>query len=98
MRYYAKYNGDELIAVGTGCGGTEITEEQYKTFLDEIREKAELTNKLYDEEITADDVPEKWRDEIQQRVAERKAAESEAEQQDIPADEALNIILGGETA
>lgn len=97
MRYYAQYNGDELIAIGIGHGGTEISEEQHNTILGEIHEKAELTDKLYAGKITVNAVPERWRDEIQQCVAERKATESEADQQDIPADEALNIILGGET-
>ena len=98
MRYYAQYNDSgNLIAIGTGPGGTEITESEYNRFLSEIREKAALVDKLYSGEITIAEVPEDWRAEIQRRVEERIAAEGAAEEQDIPAEEALDIILGGAT-
>lgn len=96
MRYYAQYNDSgKLLAIGTGNGGTEITEAEYNTLLSEIREKAALLDKLYSGEITIADVPEAWREEIQRRVDERIAAEGIAEEQDIPAEEALDILLGG---
>lgn len=98
MRYYAQYNDSgKLIAIGTGPGGTGITEAEYNTLLAEIREKASLVNQLYNGEITIAEVPEYWREEIQRRVDERIAAEGAAEEQDIPAEEALDIILGGES-
>ena len=98
MRYYAQYNyTGKLIAIGTGSGGTEITEAEYNALLSEIREKADLVDKLYNGEITIDEVPADWREEIQRRVDERIAAEGSAEEQDIPAEEALNILLGGVT-
>ena len=98
MRYYAQYNeSNTLIAVGTGYGGTEITESEYNALLSEIREKASLVNQLYNGEITIDDVPEGWQEEIQRRVDERIDAEGSAEEQDISAEEALDIILGGAT-
>lgn len=97
MRYYAQYNeSGKLLAIGTGPGGVEITQEEYNRLLSEIREKAELVNKLYLSEITLDDIPTDWQEEIQRRVNERIAAEGEAAQQDISAEEALDIILGGE--
>lgn len=95
MRYYAQYYDNKLIAIGTGLGGTEITEAEYNALLAEIREKAALVNKLYSGEITIDAVPVDWQDEIQRRVDERIAAEGTAEEQDISAEEALDIILGG---
>ena len=98
MRYYAQYNeSNRLIAIGTGYGGTEITESEYNTLLSEIREKAALVDKLYSGEITIEEVPADWQEEIQRRVDERIAAEGTAEEQDIPAEEALNILLGGAT-
>lgn len=98
MRYYAQYNDSgKLIAIGTGPGGTEITEAEYNALLSEIREKAALVEQLYNGEITIGDVPEDWREEIQHRVDERIAAEGSAEDQDISAEEALDIILGGAT-
>ena len=98
MRYYAQYNDTgKLIAIGTGLGGTEITEAEYNALLSEIREKAALVEQLYNGEITIDDVPTEWQEEIQRRVNERIAAEGTAEEQDLSAEEALNIILGGES-
>lgn len=96
MRYYAKHNSDgTLLAIGTGPGGVEITEDEYNRLLAEIREKAALVDQLYNGEITLADVPESWQEEIQRRVNERIAQESAADEQDISAEEALDIILGG---
>ncbi len=97
MKYFAQYSDDKLIAIGTGIGGTEISEAEYNALLAEIREKAALADKLYGGEITLDAVPAEWQDEIQRRVNERIAAEGTADEQDIPAEEALNILLGGAT-
>ena len=98
MRYYAQYDDSgKLFAIGTGTGGTEITEAEYNALLSEIREKADLVDKLYSGEITIDAVPVDWQEEIQRRVDERIAAEGSAEEQDIPAEEALDILLGGAT-
>ena len=97
MRYYAQYNeSGKLLAIGTGHGGTEITESEYNTLLTMIHEKANLVDKLYSGEITIDDVPTDWQEEIQRRVDERIAADSEADEQELSAEEALGIILGGE--
>ena len=98
MRYYAQYNeNDTIVAIGTGYGGTEITEAEYNALLAEIREKAALVNRLHSGEITIDAVPTEWQEEIQRRVDERIAAEGSAEEQDISAEEALDILLGGAT-
>lgn len=97
MRYYAQYNeNNRLVAIGIGPGGVEITEEEYNRLRSEIRTKAELVDKLYNEEITISDVPTEWQEEIQQRVDERIAQQGTIEDQDISAEEALAIILGGE--
>ena len=98
MRYYAQYNDSgKLLAIGTGLGGTEITESEYNALLADIREKAAFVDKLYSGEITIDEVPADWQEEIQRRVDERIAAEGSAEEQDISAEEALDILLGGAT-
>ena len=98
MRYYAQYNDFcYLLAIGTGNGGTEITEAEYNALLAEIREKSAMVDELYSGEITIGDVPEDWREEIQRRVDERIAADGIAEEQDISAEEALDILLGGAT-
>ena len=97
MRYYKQLDeSGKLIAIGTGPGNTEITEAEYNALLAEIREKAACIEKLYAGEITIEDVPEAWREEVQVNVELLKASEEESAQQDISADEALNIILGGD--
>ena len=96
MRFFKIIQNYSVTAIGTGPGGTEITEAEYNALLSEIREKAALVDKLYSGEITIDDVPTDWQEEIQRRVNERIAAEGEAAEQDISAEEALDIILGGE--
>ncbi|MDY4835955.1 MAG: hypothetical protein SO181_12635 [Frisingicoccus sp.] len=96
MRYYARYENGVLYSVGIGLDGMEITKEEYENLSNEIREKATFVNQLYYGEITIGNVPSEWQDEIQRRVDERVAAEGEASEQDIPAEEALAIILGGE--
>ena len=95
MRYYKQTANNCIIAIGTGAGGTEITESEYNALLSEIREKAALVDKLYSGEITIAEVPTGWQEEIQRRVDERISAEGAADQQDISAEEALDIILGG---
>lgn len=97
MRHYALYdNKNNLVAIGTGFGGTEIIEAKYNVMLSEIREKAALVNRLYSGEITIDDVPAEWQEEIQRRVDERIAMQGTLEEQELSAEEALSIILGGE--
>ena len=79
MRYFKKYNDSgKLLAIGTGYGGTEITEAEYNALISEIREKAALVDKLYSGEITLDEVPTDWQEEIQRRVNERITADGEA--------------------
>lgn len=93
MRYYKQLDDTgKLIAIGTGPGGVEITEVQYNTLLAEIREKAAYIDKLYVGEITIDDVPEAWREEVQREVDILKAADEEAAQQEISGDELMNMI------
>lgn len=98
MRYYKLIEDNKLIAIGTGPGGTEITEAEYNELLTMIREKAALVDQLYTGEITIDEVPADWQEEIQRRVDERIAQQGTIEEQELSAEEALDIILGGETA
>ncbi len=95
MRYYAQYNeSGTLLAIGTGPGGTEITEEEYNTLLTMIREKAALANQLYNEEIAIGEVPMEWQEEIQRRVDERTAAEAEAAEQEVSGEEFVDMLEG----
>ena len=68
MRYYAQYNDSgKLLTIGTGLGGIEIMKEEYDSLLSEIREKADLVNKLHSGEITIDSIKEEWQEEIRKR-------------------------------
>ena len=92
MRYYAQYSEDNrLIAIGTGYGGTEITEAEYNTLLAEIRAKAQLVDDVYNGVKTLDDVPAEWRDEIQRRVTERQEAE-QAEPEETELEDAIAAL------
>ena len=94
MKYFAKYSDNKLIAIGTGAGGVEITESEYNALLAEIREKAAMVYKLYSGEITIDEVPADWQEEIQRRVNERITAEGEAAEQPVSGDEFLSMMEG----
>ena len=92
MRYYAQYNDTgKLIIIGTGHGGTEITEAEYNALFSEIREKAVLVDKLYNGEITIDTVPVEWQEEIQRRVTERQEAE-QAEPEETELEDAIAAL------
>ena len=95
MRYYAQYNDSgKLLAIGTGAGGVEITEAEYNALLAEIREKAALVDKLYSGEITLDEVPADWKEEIQRRVNERITEDGEAAEQPVSGEEFLSMLEG----
>ena len=95
MRFFAQYNDSgKLLAIGTGAGGVEITEAEYNRLLAEIREKAAMVDKLYSGEITIDEVPADWQEEIQRRVNERITAEGEAAEQPVSGDEFLSMLEG----
>ena len=91
-RYYCQYSDSgALLAIGTGPGGTEITEAEYNALLSEIREKAALVDKLYNGEITIDAVPVEWQEDIQRRVTERQEAE-QAEPEETELEDAIAAL------
>ena len=67
MRYYKIINDGYLIAIGTGSGGIEITEEEYESILSIINDipaadsgydyrlKEDLTWELYERPIVVND-------------------------------------------
>lgn len=84
MRHYKMLNGAYLIAIGTGNGGTEMTEAEYNNILGIIRNgptaqgnysyrlKSDLTWERCEPPVTPED-----------------------DDPDLTAEEALDIILGG---
>lgn len=94
MRYYKTYDETEkLISIGTGAGGTEITEQEYNDLLAMIRQKALLVDSLYSGTITLADIPAEWQEEIQRRVDERIAADQAAEEDAEATDEDYRAAL-----
>lgn len=97
MRYY-KITDDagQLVCIGEGLAGDEITEEEYNILLADLKQKRMLTDKLYWGEITIADVPDELKEQIQSRVDELIARQGPADAQEISDEEAMSIILGGD--
>lgn len=96
MRYYKELNENgRVLVIGIGLGHTEITEEEYNTLQTEMREKSDLADKLYWGKITIDAVPAEWREEVHEMVDVRIERNGSADEQELSAAEALEIILGG---
>lgn len=101
MRYYKIIDSTgRLLAIGIGDDGEEITEAEYNALMAEIQSKWDYISRLADGTITADDVPAEWRTEVVTEAEAIIAAREEAANQpeEISAEEALDILLGGETA
>jgi hypothetical protein len=93
MRYYAKYDDSSvIIAIGTGDGGDEISEEEYQELLAQFVEKSRLVEMVFNGEITLDDVPSQWREEVQRRSEELKANAALCED-DVSAEDALAELV-----
>lgn len=85
-----------LIANKYYRDGAEITPEEYANAVAEIRTKATWVDKICSCTAVIEDVPGEWQEEIAARVSARQSqANDDAE---LSADEALAIIMGGETA
>lgn len=101
MRYFKEYDEKGWIsAIGAGdaLNGIEITQEEYETLLVEIEAKMEYTDRLYRKEISIDDVPAEWQEEVQARVAGMIADAGPYDTTQISDSEAIRIITGGDTA
>lgn len=97
MRYYANYDesGQLLSIQAGGRGGLEIEPAEYARLESWISQMNEQAGKVFAGEITLEDVPLADRKEVTRRVAWLEKMEAAAQNADISADEALNIILGG---
>lgn len=93
-KYYVIRDGENLVlGCGDSLGGEEITKEEYDALLTEIRVKTTLANNLYLGEITIDDIPTEWQEEIQRRVDDRIKAEAEAKENAEPTIEDYQRML-----
>ena len=73
--------------------GVEITAEEYAAEFEIIKAKAEWTRKVFSGTANIEDVPDEWREEIENNVVNLQS--SEEEDDEISAEEALEIIMRG---
>lgn len=84
MRYYAQYNDSgKLLAIGTGAGGTEISEAEYNEIMAVIQSCPQAEGKGY--KLKADLTWEEY--DLPPVVV--------SDDDELSADEALEILLGG---
>ena len=82
-RYYKNIEGDYLTAVGTGAGGEEITKEEYENIISVIHDRPSAeAGYVY-----------RLKTDLTWELVELPPV---SEDEEISADEALKIILGGE--
>lgn len=81
MRFYKMINDGYIASIGTGAGGTEITESEYNEIMTAIQNKPEATETT-DYQLKTDLTWEAYEVEP-------------VTDPDIDDTEALNIILGG---
>lgn len=85
MRYYKSVDFDHLISIGTGLGGTEITESEYNNILSIIRSRP-TPPAGYDYRLKADLTWEQY---------ELPPEPEPSDEDEISDDEAMAIMLGG---
>ena len=82
MRYYKIIEDGYVLSIGTGSGGSEITKEEYEDIISVIR-SAPTAESGYQYRLKAD---------LTWELVELPPV---SEDEEISADEALKIILGG---
>lgn len=85
MRYYKSVDFDHLISIGTGLGGTEITESEYNNILSIIRSRP-TPPAGYGYRLKADLTWEQY---------ELPPEPEPSDDDEISDDEAMAIMLGG---
>lgn len=84
MRYNKYISGDEIIAIGKGAGGVEITETEYNEIMSIIQNRPAAEGKGY--RLKADLTWEEY---------DLPPEPELSDDDEISTDEALNILLGG---
>lgn len=84
MRYYMQESDGYILAIGSGSGGTEITEERYKHLLSVIRACPNLEGKSYT-----------LRSDLTWEEYDLPTEPEPSDDDELTDDEALSILLGG---
>lgn len=83
MRYFKLYDKDNhLLGIGTGLDGIEISKEEYDNLLIEIAEKVIYSEDVYLNNINIEDVPEKYRYDVEWEVSKLKEMNKFLEEQE----------------
>lgn len=83
MRYFKLYDEDNhLLGIGTGLDGIEISKEEYDNLLIEIAEKTIYSEDVYLNNINIEDVPEKYRYDVEWEVNKLKEMNNFLEEQE----------------
>ena len=100
MRYFKELNEKgwiDVLGAGDALDGIEITKEEYNFLMNEATNKMNYAEGIYSNQITINEVPEEWKEEVQFRVDEMIEAFGEFNQvsdADQAAEEALAILAG----
>lgn len=84
MRYYKQLSDNYIIAIGTGPGGTEITETEYNSILSAIQSRPTSETQGY-----------RLRSDLTWEAYDLPPAPELSDDDEISNEEALNILLGG---
>ena len=84
MRYYKQLSDNYIIAIGTGPGGTEITETEYNSILSTIHSRPVSDTQGY-----------RLRADLTWEAYDLPPAPEPSDDDEISNEEALNILLGG---
>lgn len=87
MRHYKQLSDTYITAIGTGSGGTEITETEYNEILTIIRNRPQEAGKGY--RLTTD---------LTWEEHDLPPEPEPSDEDEITNEEALEILLGGATA
>lgn len=86
MQYNKQTSNNYILAIGTGYGGTEITEDEYNKIMTIIQNRPTAEGKGY--RLKADLTWEEY---------DLPPVPEPSDDDEISTDEALNILLGGVT-
>lgn len=84
MRYYKQLSDNYIIAIGTGPGGTEITETEYNSILSTIQSRPVSDIQGY-----------RLRADLTWEAYDLPPAPEPSDDDEISNEEVLNILLGG---
>lgn len=84
MKYYKQISDNYLIAIGTGVGGTEITEDEYNEILSVIRSRPRSEGKGY-----------RLKTDLTWEEYDLLPEPEPSDEDELSEAEALDILLGG---